>query len=75
MTLPRVSICGWCGRALGLESDRRLLPGEHVGKIRVTTKPCDHCKVRLEKLGLGSVSHSDMMKRHTQAQEEKKGGP
>jgi deoxycytidylate deaminase len=67
MTLPKVIICGYCGRSLGLESDRRLPPGEHMAKIRVTTAPCERCKVKLDELG---VSHSVITKRYTK--EEKK---
>lgn len=70
MTLPRVSICGWCGRALGLESDRRLPPGEHVGKIRVTSAPCEKCKGRFEPDG---VTHSDTTRLYKK--DEKKASP
>ena len=61
MTLPRVSICGWCGRALGLESDRRLPPGEHVGKIRVTKEMCPYCAKRFSDgiVSKEGVTHSD----------------
>jgi hypothetical protein len=69
MSLPKVVICGYCGRSLGLESDRRLPPGEHAAKIRVTTAPCDRCKV---KLGPDGVSNSVTTKRYTK--EEKKEG-
>ena len=83
MTLPRVSICGWCGRALGLESDRRLPPGEHVGKIRVTSVPCERCKRSIGPDGVdgggpmkGSdgniVTYPDTEKPY---REEKKDGP
>lgn len=70
MSLPKVIICGYCGRSLGLESDRRLPPGEHMAKIRVTTVPCEPCK---KKLGLHGASHSVTTKRYTR--EEKQDGP
>ena len=72
MTLPRVSICGWCGRALGLESDRRLPPGEHVGKIRVTKEMCPHCAKRFSD-GIGAkdvVTYPDAKKLYKEEKKE-----
>jgi hypothetical protein len=70
--LPRVRMCGWCGKALGLVSDRRLPPGEHAAKIEVTHDMCSDCekkfKDQMDKSGLsapgiGGVNQPDAVKR------------
>lgn len=56
VSLPKVTICGYCGRSLGLDSSKRLPPGEHMGKVVVTKEPCNRCDAAFEE---GSVSQAD----------------
>jgi hypothetical protein len=74
VSLPKVTICGWCGRSLGLISDRQLPPGEYAAKISITNEMCDKCKTKFsDEIGKKSdVSHSDATRKYKP--EEKKEG-
>jgi hypothetical protein len=48
MSLPKVVICGFCGKSLRLETEHRLKPGVHVAKIEVTKHMCPECKKKYD---------------------------
>lgn len=56
MSLPKVRICGYCGKSLGLETDHRLKPGLHSAKIEVTKEMCPECE---KKFNVGDVTPAD----------------
>ena len=68
MSLPKVHICGYCGKAFKMEADRRLPVGEHLARIDVSRQPCPVCK---ENFGKGDVTQADTQPENNRDEKKK----
>jgi len=68
MTLPKVHVCGYCGKAFKMEATKRLPAGEHLARIDVSKTPCPACR---EKFDAGRVSQDDTQARENSSEESK----